>query len=75
MIATKKQLTELSELVCLPNSSNAKLGVLKFIHKNANTIGGACELCDDLSTQQLGRMIALFQHELDRREGKASESN
>ena len=75
MIATKKQLTELSELVCLPRkdiSSNAKLGILKFIHKNANTIGGACELCDDLSTQQLKKMVAVFQHEIDCREGKAS---
>tara|TARA_R110002020_G_scaffold265915_1_gene480770 strand:+ start:518 stop:742 length:225 start_codon:yes stop_codon:yes gene_type:complete len=72
MIATEKQLKTLTDLVRLPKqiSGKEKVDILMFIKDNANTIGGACELCDDLSTQQLGRMIVLFQHELKRRKGE-----
>jgi hypothetical protein len=69
MIATQTQLRTIGSFLDALSIAD-RSGLLSYIDRQSNTIGGWCHLCDELDDQQLGRAIVLFQNELDRRKAE-----
>jgi|8_EtaG_2_1085327.scaffolds.fasta_scaffold260566_1 hypothetical protein len=74
MIVTETELRTMKSFLGSQSLAD-KSGLLCYIERQMNTIGGWCHLCDELDDQQLRRAIALFQSELDSRQEKRGEGS